>query len=220
MLRRTKLDPENWIQLEELSIEVVHCSLSAEHRLFYDRIVQRRDFEVWGVKIPKFESNLALLIRSIQACLLPKLVCDSVRRAALEGRAMEGDVEEDEGGNCALPQGQDLLDLLGTKSVLFIMKFVFSLIVYISSLRRSPRTHTDTLEIPEIAKSTKMEKMLQILTEIKQRTHPGQPREKTLIFSQFTTFLDIVDDCLLNNGYESNEIVRCGCLLSSINNVD
>ncbi len=54
--------------------------------------------------------------------------------------------------------------------------------------------------------SIKMKKLLSILGEIKQR--PGV--EKTVVISQFTSFLDILAGFLHKHGYES---VRCKCLL-------
>ncbi|KIK54510.1 hypothetical protein GYMLUDRAFT_63113 [Collybiopsis luxurians FD-317 M1] len=185
MLRRLKTDYVNGypiLDLPELTVEVVDCHLSWPEQKLYNALEARMQeilVSVLRVNNGWIEhlatSTWVFLLRLRQVCLHPNLLVRQTIRAAVEDTQMESQEVREQPGACLLCQRRNQPhDHHTTCSQ------------YIEMARQLCRTKP----------SAKIKKMIQILQDIKSRPN----NEKTIIFSQFTSMLDITQDFLSNYG--------------------
>lgn len=202
MLRRTKnqsLNGRPLLQLPERNLDIIECQFDPTEKAFYSRLQSRMSSEV--NKLVKQSENvnythvLLLLLRLRQACNHPSLVSKDYRadREAADPKPTKDDDEDvdglDElfgqmgvsnGKKCqlcqtALPVGKDSVHCDACASL---------------AVTSGPKSAEDSKLPPD---SAKIRKLLEILKEIDERSG-GQ--EKTIIFSQFTSMLDLIEPFL------------------------
>lgn len=235
MLRRKKdalINGKPLIVLPPRRVEVVTCTFDSEERAFYESISAKVDNELNKFRASdnlarNYTSVLVLLLRLRQACNHPSLiskdyVCD---KEAVDPQAAKGKDLDD---------ADDLADAFGqmgvssekrcqmcqTRWVVTILREERNGLLVIESL--TPQNSAESSQhcddcavlaaksmrkslaagsnLPEHSAKTK--KILEILDTI--RENDGE--EKTIIFSQFTSMLDIIEPFLKSEGYK---FVRC-----------
>ncbi|RSH87961.1 uncharacterized protein EHS24_000484 [Apiotrichum porosum] len=198
MLRRTKdatINGKPILNLPERRVEVVECTFDAEERQFYDALEQRtaltfNKFLRNGSAMSNYTSVLSMLLRLRQACDHPALVT----------KALAYDVDALE--NSQADQADELADLLSGLGVASEKKCEICFVVLDDQkLSMCPECN----EIAVKAKggdcdpvlppsSAKIRKLLELLSDIDERS---DSTEKTIVFSQFTSFLDLVEPFLV-----------------------
>lgn len=212
MLRRTKdaeIDGKKILNLPGRTVQVLPCAFDADERAFYDALEQKttltfNKFIKSGTANANYTSVLTLLLRLRQACVHPSLVTKSLDTDvdaitdAVSKSSISAAPEKDEADELA-----DLLGGLGVaKGKTCQMCFV--------KLDDSSSQHCDACE--KIAQrvrrqsgasenalpptSAKIRMLLKLLSEIDEKS--GN-KEKTIVFSQFTSFLDLVEPFLKEN---------------------
>ncbi|KAI6041557.1 SNF2 family N-terminal domain-containing protein [Pisolithus marmoratus] len=200
MLRRTKnqiLNGKPLLQLPGRKLDVVECQFDSTEKEFYTRLENRMSSEV--NKLVRESENvsythvLVLLLRLRQACNHPSLVSKDYRtdRDAADPKPAKddddgvdgldeifGQMGVSSGKKCqlcqaALPAGQDSVHCDACASL---------------AVTSGPKS--TNLKDPSLPPdSAKIRKLLEILKEIDERSG-GE--EKTIIFSQFTSMLDLI----------------------------
>ncbi|KAF7982840.1 hypothetical protein HWV62_25802 [Athelia sp. TMB] len=207
MLRRRKdhmLNGKLIIQLPERTVEVVQCVFDSEERAFYKSLEQKMSTEVEklmnaGQAQKNYTNILTMLLRLRQACNHPSLVNKDYKADidAIEPKSASkiGDDEADE-----------LADMFGTLGVTKRCQMCQSELP-----PHSTNTHcSECAVIAEKARrkslavgqsdlppdSAKIRKILELLGKVDQR----DDEEKTIIFSQFTSMLDLIQPFLKAEG--------------------
>ncbi|KAI0692705.1 SNF2 family N-terminal domain-containing protein [Cytidiella melzeri] len=213
MLRRTKTDTLNGkalLDLPDRLVNNVHCEFDAEERAFYDSVQERvqnrlETLQQQGDMSKNYTSMLVLLLRLRQACNHPSLIAQDYRKdkEAVDPKAAKDDkdLEEDAdsladlmGGlgltasskRCQMCQKPLTPSNMGTNSDHCARCDE----VFEKARRKSMSTNPN---LPP--SSAKIRKILEILEDIEDR---GEG-EKTIIFSQFTSMLDLVEPFLKAN---------------------
>ncbi|KAI0080447.1 hypothetical protein K474DRAFT_1682619 [Panus rudis PR-1116 ss-1] len=206
MLRRTKttiLNGKPLLDLPDRDVQIVHCSFDVNERTFYDsveeRIKERVDTLAQQGNLNKaYTSILVLLLRLRQACNHPSLVSQDYRKdsAAVEPKeAKNNDEDADELANmfgglgltkkCQVCQSDITPSNAGQSS---------------DSCRDCDDLLTKSKQVSNSdlpPDSAKTRKVMEILREIDERSNS---EEKTIIFSQFTSMLDILEHFLKDQG--------------------
>ncbi|KAH7882890.1 SNF2 family N-terminal domain-containing protein [Phlebopus sp. FC_14] len=199
MLRRTKnqiLNGKPLLQLPERFLQLVQCPFDASEKEFYKRLEARMSSEVDKLVQSKENFNythvLLLLLRLRQACNHPVLVSRDYRvdKDAAESRPVKDD--EDDADELA-----SLLGQMGVSKKCQVCqielpaaedsnhcKECFSLV---STAQCKSSESMKNLDLPP--DSAKIRKIMAILKEIDARSNGV---EKTIIFSQFTSMLDLI----------------------------
>ncbi|CCM05412.1 uncharacterized protein FIBRA_07629 [Fibroporia radiculosa] len=212
MLRRTKdtlINGKPILQLPDRKVEVVDCVFEADERAFYETINARvqtslEKLQQQGGVAKNYTSMLVLLLRLRQTCNHPTLVSEDYRRdkEAVEPRAAKSqDGDED---------ADDLADQLAGMGLSQIRRCQLCQTELTSSNTSDHNTCADCAEVVVKARrssrgpdsdlppdSTKTRKILEILRDIDERS---EGTEKTIIFSQFTSMLDIIEPFLRAEG--------------------
>ncbi|KAE9408501.1 hypothetical protein BT96DRAFT_914058 [Gymnopus androsaceus JB14] len=180
MLRRLKTDLVNGrpiLLLPDISIKDVNVELSELERKFYDLLEQRMheiladlSRKVGSKSITFFSTAFVLLLRLRQACLHPSLLVSNSQQVEDEDEKDEDDTEDES---------------------MYLKKAVQSYLATCILCGKSNQS-----EAHRRSSSTKITFMLDLLHEIKAR--PGN--EKTIVFSTFTSMLNIIEHFMQENG--------------------
>ncbi|OCF42130.1 hypothetical protein I317_04101 [Kwoniella heveanensis CBS 569] len=208
MLRRTKdatIDGKKILNLPGRTVQVTPCAFDAEERAFYDALEKKTEltfnkFVRSGTAMANYTSVLTLLLRLRQACVHPSLVTKSLSvdaEAITDGSSQPKEVTE------APDQADELADLLGGLGVASGKTCQMCFV----KLQDPSATHCDACaDIARQAEqksqeaddglpptSAKIRMLLKLLAEIDERSGS---KEKTIVFSQFTSFLDLIEPFL------------------------
>lgn len=214
MLRRKKdtfLNGKPLLELPARKVEVVSCAFDVEERAFYNAVEEkvRSSFEKLaraGDLQKSYTTILVLLLRLRQACDHPALINKDYRadEEAIEPREAKNDDEDDD----------DLAKAFGAMNVTNRPKCQMcrtdldssnmsdedgSYCIACADLARKARrksTVTGPLGLPQ--DSAKIRKIVELLREIDDRS---DGTEKTIIFSQFTSMLDLIEPFLKAEGF-------------------
>ncbi|KAJ7594372.1 SNF2 family DNA-dependent ATPase [Mycena floridula] len=208
MLRRRKdqmLNGKVLIELPKRTVEVISCTFSPSEQAFYDSLELKMNEAL--AKIMKaadgnagkaYISVLLLLLRLRQACNHPVLVSKDYKQdaEAVEPKSAKkdqtGDIDAD-----------DLAAVMGQLSMA-----VRKCQVCTTDLPASDTSGTHCTDCAPLAlqskrhltdrpDSAKIRMILQILNSVDARS---EGEEKTIIFSQFTSMLDLIEPFLKNEG--------------------
>ncbi|KAH9968098.1 SNF2 family N-terminal domain-containing protein [Russula dissimulans] len=216
MLRRRKTDILNGkplIELPERHLSIVPCDFDEDERQFYlaleNKIDEAMQEFVKNDEVMKNYTNvMVLLLRLRQACNHPSLVTKDYNtdREAIESRPAPKDDQEDEELNVMFQQlgvskgkkCQLCLDELTPKNVSKDGEHCSDCVELTRKARRKSSAKDSNLP-PD---SAKIRKLLDLLKEINSRKDDeGEPTgEKTIVFSQFTTMLDLIQPFLKDAG--------------------
>ncbi|KAG9022469.1 hypothetical protein FRB95_014735 [Tulasnella sp. JGI-2019a] len=219
MLRRKKTDMVNGkpiLVLPDRTVALVECEFEQDELDFYTAMVERT--EVTLNKFAKsgaqnvFTSVLVLLLRLRQACCHPELCLKNVKDDAealnMRAKSSEKDEEEAEADELA-----DMMAGLGVKeSKCEICQDVLEpgvkskycpdceLKVLVKARRKSTADFEVEDDTPaKLPSSTKIRKLLELLKRIDAES---ESKDKTIVFSQFTGFLDIIQKFLKIEGFK------------------
>ncbi|KAG8215967.1 putative ATP-dependent helicase, partial [Butyriboletus roseoflavus] len=199
MLRRTKnqiLNGKPLLQLPERILELVECSFNASEKEFYRLLENRMTSEVNKLVQSdnvNYTHVLVLLLRLRQACNHPSLVSKDYRidNDAAEPKATKDD--EDDAEDLAAMFGQ--LGMSGAKKCQLCQTVLPAAVnaTHCNECRPLAKTAEPTLNSNLPLESAKIKKILDILKTIDERS---EGVEKTIIFSQFTTMLNLIEPFL------------------------
>ncbi|QRV98846.1 SNF2 family amino-terminal protein [Ceratobasidium sp. AG-Ba] len=218
MLRRTKdmtIDGAPLLNLPGRTVNVVNCEFDDDERAFYQALEQKTSltlnkFIKAGTVMSNYTSVLLLLLRLRQACDHPSLVSKDFQKDvdAVESRPAKKDDEEDDeladlfqkmgvekrNVACAICQVQLPSDTPEGE------KYCEDCAVNIAAQARRKSLAAKSGLPPS---SAKIRKMIELLEEIDERSG-GE--EKTIVFSQFTTMLDLLEPFLLDAGIKYSRL--------------
>ncbi|KAI0922976.1 hypothetical protein AcV5_009827 [Taiwanofungus camphoratus] len=212
MLRRTKdtlVNGKPILELPERIVKTVDCEFDEEERAFYDTVQVRvharlEALQKQGGVANNYTSMLVLLLRLRQACNHPSLVSEDYKkdREAVEPKGAKDNDDDDE-------DTDDLVDRLAGMGLNSLKRCQLcqtelgsangskdtcdACVALVTKSRR--KTVDANSDLPP--DSAKTRKILEILQEIDGRSEGG---EKTIIFSQFTSMLDIIEPFLKAEG--------------------
>ncbi|KAI9513461.1 SNF2 family N-terminal domain-containing protein [Russula earlei] len=218
MLRRRKTDVINGkplIELPERYLSIVPCEFDEDERQFYFALENKIDeamkkFAKNNEVMKNYTNVMVLLLRLRQACNHPSLVTKDYNtdREAIESRPAPKDDQEDEelntmfqqlgvskGKKCQLCQDELTPGNVSKEGERCRDCIELTRKVHPKSLSRDKDSN-----LPP--KSAKIRKILELLKEISSRENDeGDPMgEKTIVFSQFTTMLDLIQPFLKDSG--------------------
>ncbi|KAL7419356.1 hypothetical protein Q5752_006194 [Cryptotrichosporon argae] len=203
MLRRTKdatIDGKPILNLPGRTVEVVQCEFDQAERDFYSALEKRtaltfNKFLRDGTAMSSYTSVLTMLLRLRQACDHPTLVASKL---ATDAEALESKAAAD------ADEADELADMLGGLGVATGKKCE----ICYATLTDTSATHcTECVKLAGEAKqqdqadtdhsSAKIRKLLELLAAVEARS---AKREKTIVFSQFTSFLNLIEPFLRSAG--------------------
>lgn len=215
MLRRTKNQVVNGkpiLNLPDRTVAIIECEFDQDEQEFYNALVERTEltlnkFAKTGLT-NNFTSVLVLLLRLRQACCHPELCMKNVKNDldAIEPKVKETDKDDEE------EEADDLADLLGHMTVKesrcelcedllepgVKTKYCPDCEVQVVlKARRKSLPSNDDLPLNALPSSAKTRKLVEILEKI---ASDSDGQDKTIVFSQFTSFLDIVEKFLRKAG--------------------
>ncbi|PPQ99319.1 hypothetical protein CVT24_009187 [Panaeolus cyanescens] len=207
MLRRRKdqnLNGKALIQLPKRTIEVISCPFDDTERKFYTALETKMEDSIaklMAASNKNYMSMLLLLLRMRQACNHPILVSKDYKQDtdAVEPRAVKGkdDLE---------PDADDLIAAFGQLGVTKKCQLCMTVLNSDNTAEAPWQTHcTDCALLAAEAEksesdrpsSAKIRMVLKLLRDIDDRS---QSEEKTIIFSQFTSMLDLIEPFLQDKG--------------------
>ncbi|KIJ59865.1 hypothetical protein HYDPIDRAFT_117943 [Hydnomerulius pinastri MD-312] len=200
MLRRTKnqiLNGKPLLQLPDRILELVECKFDASEKAFYKRLETRMSSEVDKLvqaENVNYTHVLVLLLRLRQACNHPSLVQKDYRvdKDAAEPKAAKED--EDDADDLAAMFGQ--LGMSGGKKCQLCQTALPA--GNDSTHCKDCSSIVNAVSDPSLPpESAKIRKILDILRKIDERSDGV---EKTIIFSQFTSMLDLIEPFLDKEG--------------------
>ncbi|KAL5639611.1 hypothetical protein ACGC1H_006279 [Rhizoctonia solani] len=213
MLRRTKdmtINGAPLLNLPGRKVQTVMCEFDEDELAFYKALEQKTELTLnkfirAGTVMKNYTSVLLLLLRLRQACDHPSLVSKDFQKDAdaVESRPAKKDDEEEEDAladlfqkmgvdkrvlTCAICQTELPVD--ANEDDKHCEECAANIVA--QSRRKSIATKSG---LPP--SSAKIRKMLELLEEIDDRS---EGEDKTIIFSQFTTMLDLLEPFLKNAG--------------------
>lgn len=213
MLRRIKttvINGKPLLDLPDRIVNNVHCEFDEDERAFYNSVEGRiRDsvdkLQARNDNRSVYTSILVLLLRLRQACNHPSLVSEDYKK--------DRDAVEPKGGNS---QGDDdadeLADMLGGLGLSQTKRCQFCQTELTSSNKGSGENCDDCEDVVKKSRrkslvggpnhdlpidSAKTRKIMELLADIDKRS---ESEEKTIIFSQFTSMLDLIQPFLKAKG--------------------
>ncbi|KAL1413004.1 hypothetical protein Q8F55_000753 [Vanrija albida] len=208
MLRRTKdatIDGKPILNLPARNVNVVECQFDDDEQAFYDALEHKTNLTMnrylrSGTAMSNYTSVLSMLLRLRQACDHPALVTKSL---AVDKDALDPEPEKPEGVD---KDTADLVDMFAKTGIISEAKCEICFVVLEDQTksqcpdcwditRRSREKSVEPGDLPP--SSAKIRKMLELLKEIDERS---KKKEKTIIFSQFTSFLDLIEPFLRDAG--------------------
>ncbi|TEB32621.1 hypothetical protein FA13DRAFT_1731108 [Coprinellus micaceus] len=205
MLRRRKEDTLNGkalIDLPARNLEVVSCPFDASEAGFYKSLETKMESTLDKLMSDKsksagsnYMSVLLLLLRLRQACNHPLLVSKDFKKDA---EAVESTPAKSRGGDA---EDDGLIAAFGQLSVIRKCQMCTIVLSPTNTGEGEWKTHcTGCVPLAQAAKRAELERptsakirmMLKILRDIEER----DPKEKTIIFSQFTSMLDLIEPFL------------------------
>ncbi|KAG6865601.1 hypothetical protein C0991_001025 [Blastosporella zonata] len=215
MLRRRKdqtIDGKALIELPKRTVEVISCDFDPSEQVFYNSLENKMESvieKLMGNGKNNYISVLLLLLRLRQACNHPILVTQDYKadNDALDPKAKKNTDEDDDD------------DLVGAFAQLGVTRKCQMCTIELNSRNTAPDVTEAlcvdcaplALQAKEAEKtrpsSAKIRMILKLLADIDQRSNST---EKTIIFSQFTKMLDLVEPFLQGKGIE---YVRCEFVL-------
>ncbi|SPO40446.1 related to ULS1  len=213
MLRRTKdatYEGKPILQLPDREVEVVSCDFDdPEERAFYAELEStiRKNKSEAEAREEKNSTlaDLVMLLRLRQACSHPTLTMSKTADKDAITAPVASTMGASPGGDAAADGEDDGDELAAMFSSLAVAKKLCERCQ--APLRPTSKSLCDSCgEAAQKMKganwtaekgSTKIRMMLKILDEIRQ----GDKAEKTIIFSQFTSFLDLVEPFLVTHRY-------------------
>ncbi|TFK53181.1 hypothetical protein OE88DRAFT_1626853 [Heliocybe sulcata] len=216
MLRRKKdtiLNGKPLLDLPARNVEVVSCTFDAEEREFYNTVEEkvRDSFEKLaqqGNLQKSYTTILILLLRMRQACDHPALINKDYRAdaEAIEPKAGKNSDDEDDAdeltkafgalGVTQKPKCQMCRTDLDASNMSDEDASYCTACSDLACRARRKSTVSGPSSLPP--DSAKIRKMVELLHEIDDRSE-GQ--EKTIIFSQFTSMLDLIEPFLKAEGF-------------------
>lgn len=182
MLRRTKAvlkeNKSNGLKMKERRVNRVNIQFSKGERNVYDSFEKRAIAKLreLGMQDNKsYMTALVLLLRLRQVCDHSSLALKNL--SAGDREALNGNVSTKTGEDAEIDD--DLADMLGGLSI----------------TKNKNNEYAYSLEATERQPSSKMIKLLEYLNQEKSR--------KTIVFSQFTSFLDVIGPFLKKNGIKA-----------------
>ncbi|KAF9045436.1 SNF2 family N-terminal domain-containing protein [Panaeolus papilionaceus] len=208
MLRRRKdqsLNGKALIQLPKRTIEIISCPFDPSERNFYTALETKMEDvieKLMATTNKNYMSMLLLLLRLRQACNHPILVAKDYKQDtdAVEPRAVtkgKDDLDAD---------ADDLIAAFGQLGVTKKCQLCMTVLSSSNTAEAPWQTHCmDCASLAEEAKksesdrpsSAKIRMVLKLLKDIDDRS---QCEEKTIIFSQFTSMLDLIEPFLQDKG--------------------
>ncbi|ORY23357.1 SNF2 family N-terminal domain-domain-containing protein [Naematelia encephala] len=211
MLRRTKdatIGGKPILNLPERIVQVVQCDFDNEERAFYDALQTQtaltfNKFMKAGTAMANYTSVLTLLLRLRQACDHPSLVttswttdADAVGNKPAEAEAAAEDSDADE-----LADMLGALGVAGSKTCeICFVKLEVTDDKHCSGcvgIARKARAQSADVEDGLPPSSAKIRMLLKLLADVETRSGS---KEKTIVFSQFTSFLNLVEPFLRRAG--------------------
>jgi len=210
MLRRRKdhiLNGKPILQLPERTVNVVQCEFDPEEYAFYMALESKMSTEVdklmnAGEAQKNYTHVLVMLLKLRQACNHPSLVNKDYKmdQDAIDPKAKGNDADDDDADDLATMFGS--LGVTSTKRCQVCQTLLPSsttgshcsdCAVLVDKARRKSLAGPASDLPPE---SGKIRKILQLLREVDERDN----EEKTIIFSQFTSMLDLIQPFLNAEG--------------------
>ncbi|EJD52040.1 hypothetical protein AURDEDRAFT_98801 [Auricularia subglabra TFB-10046 SS5] len=214
MLRRTKESTMNGKKLLELParvVDLVECEFDDAERVFYKSLEDKtakifEDLAKNDAVMKNLTSVLVMLLRLRQACDHPSLVSKDYRKDA---DALDASSSQKEGKDDA----DALADMFGGLSVAKAKCTICqielepdhkspncsdcALTLAIEARRKSVGRPGASLNLDLPPESAKIRKMLELLQKIDEES---DGEDKTIIFSQFTTMMDLMEPFLKDAG--------------------
>ncbi|ORX98845.1 hypothetical protein K493DRAFT_257864 [Basidiobolus meristosporus CBS 931.73] len=206
MLRRTKttmIEGKPLLNLPERRVDICTIPFSPRERLFYEKLENKmqdrfKDILQQGGANRQYTNILCLLLRLRQACNHPNLVSSSV---GVDLDSLDPVPQQDSEDQ----QLDDLADLLGGMALEKSTKkcsTCFEVLKNPSDLQCPDCVSAIASQAPlhegHLMESAKISKMMDIL----KKTRAENPAFKTIIFSQFTSMLDLVEEPLKKGGFK------------------
>ncbi|RXW23200.1 hypothetical protein EST38_g2656 [Candolleomyces aberdarensis] len=214
MLRRRKEDTLNGKALIELparNLEIISCSFDPHEKVFYESLEQKMETVLDKLMAnsngggSNYMSVLLLLLRLRQACNHPLLVSKDFKKDAEAIESTPAKSAED-------PQDDDLIAAFGQLGVSRKCQMFLTLVILVYSIDDNNsglgewKNHcTSCVPLAKEAKMAELERptsakirmVLKILRDIDEKSNS---EEKTIIFSQFTSMLDLIEPFLKEAG--------------------
>ncbi|WWC66176.1 uncharacterized protein I206_100077 [Kwoniella pini CBS 10737] len=205
MLRRTKdatIDGKKILNLPGRTVRITPCDFDPEERAFYDALEKKTEFTFnkfvkSGTAAANYTSVLTMLLRLRQACVHPSLVTKSL---TTDSDAL-GDAQTQPKEVETTDQADELADLLGGLGVaggktcqMCFVKLQDQTSIHCegcADIVKQAEVKTNEGGLPPI--SAKIRMLLKLLSDIDERSGS---KEKTIVFSQFTSFLDLIEPFL------------------------
>ncbi|KAG8934212.1 hypothetical protein FRC03_002229 [Tulasnella sp. 419] len=218
MLRRTKdqeINGQAILKLPDRHLDIITCEFDDSEQEFYDLLVAKADQQLDKIDrqaqsgIQTYSSMLLLLLRLRQACCHPALCTRNAKddTEAIDPKAQKKGEEEDK-------EADEMADLFGKMTVAASFCEICrdklepdsksqycadcELQIVAKARRKSLPNNPSTKGLNELPSSAKIRKMIRILNKINKESDGA---EKTIVFSQFTGFLDIIEPFLQKEGF-------------------
>ncbi|KAG7442867.1 uncharacterized protein BT62DRAFT_935597 [Guyanagaster necrorhizus] len=205
MLRRRKdqiINGSVLIELPPRELSIISCPFSPAEQVFYDELAVKMDSTLQKLmdRPSNYMSVLLLLLRLRQACNHPALVSKDFKNDADAIDPKQAKNTESQSQDSA--DGDDLVAAFGQLNVVRKCRVCTNELTPTNTAAGNWDTHcTDCARLTQKQQSTgdsaKIRMVLSLLKDIDRRSDGD---DKTIVFSQFTSMLDLVEPFLSQNG--------------------